>query len=152
MADQLPIPNREPAKLHESQHIWQILVPVLLTVLVMVGIGVLMIILSAQPTGFDEKWAQISLVFLILPSLLIGLVLLAVLILTTRLINKSHKILPAQFQKMDQWMNIVHGITFYSAHKITTPLISIKSFTAGAVRLFELVFHCDQSQRRKNDQ
>jgi uncharacterized protein (UPF0333 family) len=109
--------------------------------LIAIGIGILTIFTSLNNPGLNQKWAQISLVFLILPLLVLGLILLIVIIFTNRLITKTRKVLPPQFNKIDQLVNSISGFAKTSINKMTTPLIAYQSTKAGFIRLLELAFH-----------
>lgn len=128
-------------KNHKKDQFWQILIPVLLCLLVAIGIGILTIFTSLNNPGLNQKWAQISLVFLILPLLVLGLILLIVIIFTNRLISKTRRALPPQFNKIDQLVNSINGFAQTSTNKMTTPLIAYQSTKAGFIRLLELAFH-----------
>lgn len=143
--------RRKSERVHSSEYLWQILVPILATVLITLAVGIAVIFVSANGQGLDEKWAHIALIFLILPFLVIGLVLLAVLFFTTRLVSRFHNFLPPQFARLNQIFSSVEGFARVTTDKITHPLIDLNSLITGAIRLFELAFHRGQAQRRKND-
>lgn len=141
MSPSNPPPARLAEQMHKDELIWQILIPVLVCILAAIGIGILTVFTSINNPGINEKWAQISLVFLIFPLLFLGLILLVVIIITTRLITKTQKVLPPQFNKLDHLVKSVRNFTETSVNKVTTPIIAIKSTKSGVVRLFELAFH-----------
>lgn len=140
-----------PEKAHASDFLWQILVPVLACVLIALVAGVLAVVASVDSSGLDTKWAQISLVFLILPFLVIGLVLLIVLFFTSRLVRKFHRFLPPQFARLNDLITSIQGLAEISTSQVTDRLITLKSTKAGVFRLLELAFRRNQAQRRKND-
>jgi uncharacterized BrkB/YihY/UPF0761 family membrane protein len=147
-------PNRSPVKnpieAHSSEFLWQILVPVLVSVLIVLVIGIIVVAVSISGPGVDEKWAHISLIFLVLPFLFIGLILFAVLFFTSRLVSRFHHFLPPQFARLNSLINSVQQFSDDSCGKVTRPMITIKSIAAGAVRLLGLAFHRDQARRSKN--
>lgn len=132
---------REPQKKHALEFAWQILVPILISVIIALGIGVLAVMSSINNNQSNELWADISLMFLILPLLFIGLILLVVVMITIKLIHKIHISLPPQFQKLDRLIGSVEAFTGASANKVTVPLILAKSSVSGATRLLNLAFH-----------
>lgn len=134
-------PVRYAEKLHKTELIWQILIPVLVCILAAIGIGILTIFTSVNNPGMNDKWAQISLVFLILPLLFIGLILLVVIIITSRLITKTQRFLPPQFNKLDHLVKSVQAFTGTTVNKATTPIIAIQSTKAGIIRLLQLAFY-----------
>jgi ABC-type dipeptide/oligopeptide/nickel transport system permease subunit len=141
--------RRESERVHSSEYIWQILVPILASVLITLVIGITVVFISANGAGMDEKWAHIALIFLILPSLVIGLVLLAVSIFTSRLVSRFHNFLPPQFARLNKIVTSGEGFARVASDKVTQPLIDLNSIVAGAIRLLELAFHRGQAQRRK---
>ncbi len=142
---------RESEKKHSSEYLWQILVPILASVLVTLVVGLLVIITTVNGLGIDVKWAHISVIFLIFPFLFIGIILFALLVFTSRLVRRFHNFLPPQFARLNMIISSVEGFTQASTKKVTQPLIDLNSFTAGVIRLLELAFHRNQTQRRKND-
>jgi len=134
-------PLRFAEKLHANERIWQILIPILICILAAIGIGAMVVFASFNHPGLNEKWAQISLVFLIVPLLFLGVILGIVIAATSRLITKAHRVLPPQFSKLDHLVHSVRRFAEMSANKITNPVIAIGSTKAGVTRLFELAFH-----------
>lgn len=56
---------------HRRQFAWQILVPILLVTLILVAVAVLF---GSAGSGTDRTWADVSLIWLILPLLIVALV------------------------------------------------------------------------------
>lgn len=147
MVNQINPDLRESEKHHKQQFLWQILLPVLVGALIVIGIGILVIVSSGQDKDVSETWSRISLVLLILPNLLVGLIQLALLIFAIYLINKFHHFLPPQFEKLIHITNTVTWFTQKSTNNISNPIIYIKSFFAGAIRLLNLAYWRDTTPK-----
>ena len=67
-------------QLHRKQVWIQILLPILLTVLVFIAVIVLTSIAAFRDNGDVGRWAAISTIWLVLPVMIAGLILLAILL------------------------------------------------------------------------
>jgi hypothetical protein len=66
---------------HQTQTFWQIIVPTLLALLLVVAIGVLVILASSAPGGGSTRqWADISIILLLLPVIILSLTCLVITI------------------------------------------------------------------------
>ena len=64
-------------RLHRRQRLWQILLPVLLLVVLMLAVAVLSVFAE---TGETRLWSDVAIILLITPMLMLALVLLVVLV------------------------------------------------------------------------
>ncbi len=79
--DPKPAKPQHPSYLkHRSQVAWQIIVPVILAALVIVAAVVLLSIGTFRGNGDVDRWAAISTIWLVIPVMLGGILVLAILI------------------------------------------------------------------------
>ena len=126
------LPERNP--LTHAQHrkdvFWQITIPMMVGIL-LVLIAVTVVLLSAtHATTNLSRWADVSLIWLILPSLLIAFIFLIILIAFTYLITVVLRITPPYAHLIQLYFETgKYKISFYS-DKITEPFIKTRSMWA----------------------
>lgn len=91
----LPQPVHESYKRHRKELTWQILLPVILSALLFVALIVLINIATFNQGGDVGRWAAISTIWIVIPVMIAGLILLALLIgiiyLLAKLLNLTPK-------------------------------------------------------------
>ncbi len=80
MESRHPKPTHPSYRAHRRQVTWQILAPVILAVLLAVAATVLVSLAAAHGTGDIARWAAISTIWLVIPVLFVGLVVLLILV------------------------------------------------------------------------
>lgn len=79
MKAHIPQPVHESYKRHRKQLVWQIILPVVLSALLIVGLIVLIYFATFQNNGDVGRWAAISTIWIVIPIMIAGLVLLIIL-------------------------------------------------------------------------
>ncbi len=127
---------KEPEHRHHDQKLTQIFLPLLITTIVCLA-GFLVLLLSTSGgTSSSLQWANISIMFLILPLLFLGIAVVVILILLGDLTRSWNQSLPPGLR------NIRNRIIGFSlrvqqiAQKPAKPVIGIQSFWAAIKSLF----------------
>lgn len=126
---------------HQQQFIWQILLPVVVASLAVLILTILSIYTAGNDSALNEKWAHISTIFMALPILLLGLIILALLILCSRLVKKITKTIPAYTGYIFHLFARTNQISDQMAQRSATPMIWSKANLAGFSRLVSIIFH-----------
>ena len=127
---------------HQRQRFWQILTPIILGGLITLAAAVLMVLsLTGTVSGINlSQTADTSLVWLILPVLIIGVffgsLLLSMIYLIARLLN----VLPQYTFLVQQYAALIEAKIKLWAQKGMTPIISIKSINAAVGAFFKNLF------------
>jgi hypothetical protein len=128
-----PPPNPE----HRKQKIWQIFVPLGIAVALMIALAVWAAIATANDPMVGHDWAAVSIVFLSLPALLIGLIFLVILAGLIYLVSKLLGILP-------YYSLIARTFVYRSGAKLINitntlakPVVFVNAVWAGWLRLLE---------------
>jgi hypothetical protein len=124
---------------HRRQVIWQILVPLALVAVIFVAVIVLAAVGTARSADTGTIWAGISAVWLIIPILFGGLIVLAIVIGLVYLMNKAIGVTP--------YYSLILRTYFYKAasavinllNKLAAPVISVRSYQASARTLGEFL-------------
>jgi hypothetical protein len=126
------LPERNPVThaRHRKEVFWQIIFPMMVGIL-LVLVVVLIVLLSATHAATNlSRWADVSLIWLILPSLLIAFIFLVILIAFTYLITIVLKITPPYARVIQLYFETgKYKIIFYS-NKVTEPIVKARSVWA----------------------
>src|SRR4030065_474494 len=92
----LPPPERNPKThaAHKREVFWQITVPLVLASLLILALVAAIIYSATQPVTDVSRWADVSLIWLILPSLFIALIILAITVGLVIAISQVLKVIP----------------------------------------------------------
>lgn len=126
-----PILPRNPIthQRHRREVFWQITFPVMLVCVVLLILAVLTVGLSTERAS---KWADISLIWMIIPALLFSLLTMILLAagvyLTLRLIH----ILPFYFYKGHNWFLLVNLRMSSLGDRLAEPFLRVRAWKAGA--------------------
>ena len=127
---------------HKRQSFWQVLLPVLLCVLIVLT-GLVFLVLNAtkgDPAGQLSGWADTSLVWMLLPVL--GLGLLAVLLLggLIYLLARLLKILPIYSALVQRYFAIGESWVKNVIARGIKPVLTAKGYQAGAGQFLKSLF------------
>lgn len=134
-------PQRPSIKKHNQDFIFKILVPVLVAVLLVLFLIILMIVTSGKDPSISETWASISLVLLILPFLVIGIILLVLSIVAIWLLSKTTKPISRYSLIIDNFFGQVRNTSQKISSRSAQPLIYGKAVQAGLFKFFSLLVH-----------
>lgn len=141
MDDQQAKKKRDSLVRHQRQFAWQILAPVLVSLILLLVILVFLVLNTGSAPSTNEKWAQISTVYLSLPIIALLIFALVIVLLLTWLLHKLRKAIPpysgAVFHSIDRANQVINRVS----EKSLSPLIQGKAYVAGIKRLFSLAFH-----------
>ncbi|HLE74107.1 MAG TPA: hypothetical protein VI688_07665 [Anaerolineales bacterium] len=133
-AKKQPVFNPQTRRAHRGEVFWQILLPLFTGVL---AGGVLFYLLLAGGASSVERGAQIVLILLALPTLLLGFGLLALLLVLNHGIGKLMNWLPAQSARAQHFVEIANGRTQRTASTITRAFMKLESWGGAVRRVFK---------------
>jgi hypothetical protein len=124
--------NQRTQALIRRDVIWQIIAPLAVAVLAALVVAVLVIL----PVGAGSRsvWADVSLIFLIIPAAATGLVLLALTAALVYGLKRLLSALPFYAKPAQDWVALATYRVNRAATKVAGALMSIRSFWAGARR------------------
>jgi len=116
-------------KRHQKQRFWQIIAPVIMGGLLLIAIAVLIILgVGGSSVGDVSQWADLSLIWLSLPVLLLVLIATLVLFTMVYLLARLLKILPGYTRIANQYAGMIESQAKIWMNKIVNPIISIHLF------------------------
>lgn len=98
-------PQHASYRLHRRQVAWQIILPVILAALMIIAAIVLVSLATFRGNGDVERWAAISTMWLTIPVMIGGLVMLAVLIGLAWAVGKGAAFIPPYSYKAQEFVN-----------------------------------------------
>jgi hypothetical protein len=87
-------PQHPSYQLHRRQVAWQIVLPVLLAGVLVIGMAVLVSLATFGGTGDVSRWAAISTIWLVIPVLFVGLLILVALVAVSYLLGRVEGFIP----------------------------------------------------------
>jgi hypothetical protein len=123
-----PLDDRPTVRTHKRQFTWQILVPFLVMAGIVIAGAVLVVTGAAPQTGV---WADISVIWLLVPALIFALVFLVIMITIIYGMAKLLQVLPHYTGKAQSIFNQVSAGTQKLADGTTKPFFWFRQ--AGAV-------------------
>lgn len=128
MKAQLPHPEQYSYLKHRKQRTTQIILPVIISALLMVGLTVLISFSTFNSGGDVSRWAAISTIWIIIPLLLVGLILLAVLVGLIYLMARALSALPYYTGIAQDYVYIARGYIIRGADMVAKPVIALEGF------------------------
>jgi len=127
---------------HRRQTFWQVLLPVLLSVL-LVLVGLVLLIMLANdgdPAGKLSVWADTSLIWLLLPMMGLGLMAILILGAMIYLLARLLKILPTYTALVQHYFSFAETWVKLMAGKLLNPVLKVRGYQAGAGHLLKSLF------------
>ncbi len=103
----------------------QILLPILLTVLVFIAVIVITSIATFRDNGDVERWAAISTIWLVIPVMIAGLILLAILLAIIYLLARLIGIIPPYSDQAQRFVFQIEGYVKRSTEMIVRPALFV---------------------------
>lgn len=129
-------PLQEPETQHKNQTLLHIYFPLLCVVIIcLVGFFFIILVNSGQPQT-TASWANISVMFLILPVALMGLVSLILLIVFIKFSTQWNKSLPVSLKNVRIKAIQINQKIQAVSQKPTKPIIGLQAVYAGFKSLF----------------
>lgn len=129
--NKLMIPERNPlthAK-HKREVFWQIIIPMLIGVLLLLLVAFL-IIFAGQSSSDLSRWADVSTIWLILPSLFLTFIFLIILSAFVYLITVVLRLTPRYALIVQLYFEIGKYKVHYYSNRITEPIIKARGIWA----------------------
>jgi hypothetical protein len=124
---------------YRKRSFWQIWFPIVFSILVVLAIAVLVAIFSARDIqgNFNVKWASISLIYLIFPTMFVALIFLAIIVALIYGISKILGILPTYTKQVQLFMLRASTTIHQGADKTVLPFFFIQSWIASLRTVFK---------------
>ncbi len=124
---------------HKKKSLWQIWLPLAVSIVVMLVLCVFVVLLTARDASgdFPLKWSSISIIFMSFPAMLFSLLFLALLIGVIYLLIKLYAILPHYAHQLRSILKKIGAFVHMACDRVTAPIISVNSSYTGFSTLFK---------------
>lgn len=136
MKVRLPHPIHESYQKHRRELAWQIILPVALTSLLIVALIVVINVATFNQGGDVGRWAAISTIWIVIPIMLAGLVLLALLVALVYGMKRLLDITPTYTGLAQDYVHIAAGYVRRAADMAVKPVLFLDGVGASVRRLF----------------
>lgn len=130
-----------PVEMHRRQMIRQVWLPLGASIVVMLALMILSIVGTVQGSPAVNHWGNISAVFIILPVLFFGLLLLGILGGADYGMSKLLKKVPGWMLKVQLFMIKLSLTVRRAANSATTPIFKANTISARATTLWDRIFN-----------
>ncbi|HEX2980893.1 MAG TPA: hypothetical protein VHO48_11560 [Anaerolineaceae bacterium] len=124
---------------HRRQAFWQIWLPIILGGIVFIALTVLLIVTTSPGGTNAEHWANISAIWLLIPSIILNVVELALLAGLIYLMTRAIKGMPGLGQKVQYFADRMAIIARNLSDKAASPVLSVNGWRAGWREFLEQV-------------
>lgn len=138
-----------PEIIHRRQVFFRIYVPVIIASLILITlITFLVLSLNSFPT-LSQIWANISVIMLVVPAILLFLVLLTFLCLAVFGMYKVNRIFPGHLRRIRDRVTKINTHTQQFISRAASPVISTRAIFSGGEKLFSSLKSILTRTRRK---
>jgi len=114
----------------------QIILPVAISMLLMIGMIVVISLSTFNSGGDVGRWAAISTIWIIIPLLLAGLILLAILIGLIYLMARALGALPHYTGLVQDYVQLARAYIIRGADMVADPIIAIDGYIENIKEFF----------------
>ena len=139
MKAQLPHPEHYSYLLHRKQRTTQIILPVVISAVLMTALIALITFVTFNSAGDVGRWAAISTIWIIIPVLLSGLILLAILIGLIYLMARAMQYLPHYTGIAQDYVYIAQSYVMRGADMAVKPILAANAFLENLKAFLERI-------------
>jgi uncharacterized protein YlxW (UPF0749 family) len=127
----------DPTKLHKTQLITQIYIPLVLVSILVLGTGLLITLKSTGEASISQTWASMGVLMLITPLIILSIFSLTILILAVIGMSKANRVMPKILRDAGYKLVGINETSQKYINNLASPVIKTRSVSAGVKGLFE---------------
>ena len=139
MKVQLPHPQHYSYLQHRKQVVRQIILPVVIAAILMIALIVLISLVTFNSNGDVGRWAAISTIWIIIPAIFAGLIVLAILVGLIYLMARALSALPTYTGLAQDYVHIAQAYIIRGADMVAKPVLAIDGFIENIKAFFERI-------------
>jgi len=134
-----PLDERNPIThmRHRKEALWQITIPIAVGGLILLALSLLS---TRMVPDEASRWADISLIWMIMPAMVVTLLSLVTLIMSIYATVKLIQVLPFYAFRFHRSLMLIGAYLYNTSDRIVEPFLRAKSFTASAKTLRQQIF------------
>jgi hypothetical protein len=129
----------DPTKVHKSQLITRVYIPLALVSFLVFGTGILITLKSTGDASISQIWASVGVIMLIAPLVILSIFCMTVLTLAVIGMSKANRAMPKILRNAGNKLVVVNERSQKYINNLTSPVIKIRSVSAGVKGLFNAV-------------
>jgi hypothetical protein len=129
--------KRQTLETHQRQFTWQILIPILLTTVAVLTAGGFLLADVVTGGGGPRVWADVSLIWLIIPAIFFGLAFLVILVTLVYGLGKVLQGLPPLTDKAQGLFFRVNGLAQAGSNSVIKPFFWLHQVRAAFKSIFK---------------
>ena len=133
----IPQSVHESYRKHRKQVVWQVILPVALTTLLIVALIVLVNIATFNQGGDVARWAAISTIWIVIPIMLGLLIFLALLVGLVYLMKKLLNVTPTYTGLAQDYVHLGVSYVKRATEAIIKPVLELNGILASINAFFE---------------
>jgi hypothetical protein len=137
MDAKLPQPVHQSYKRHRKEMMWQIVLPIVLTSLLLIALIVLINIATFRDNGDVARWAAVSTIWIVIPIMIGLLIFLALMVGLVYLMGKLLNVTPTYTGLAQDYVRLAAVYIKRGAEAIVKPVIQLNGILAGIIAFFE---------------
>jgi uncharacterized membrane protein len=131
MKARLPHPEHTSYLTHRKQVVWQVILPVVLAAMLLIGLIVLISLSTFRGGGDVARWAAISTIWIVIPILVAGLVILVLLIGVNYLVARLAQLIPNYTGIAQDYVFRAAGVIKRMTKAVVKPVFILDNLTAN---------------------
>jgi hypothetical protein len=139
MKAELPRHEHYSYQLHRKQRTTQIILPMVISMMALIGVIVLVSLATFKSNGDVSRWAAISTIWIVIPILIAGLILLAILIGLIYLMARALGALPHYTGIAQDYVYMAQDYIVRGANMVVKPVIALGGFIENVKAFFERI-------------
>jgi hypothetical protein len=134
---QLPERNPSTYAIHRREVFWQITFPLAIALLIILCMVTGVILAGIKGVGDISRWADISVIWLLIPAIVLTLIAFFFLVGFIYLITRLLGVFPGAARLVQDYFHLFQVRSKKVADKIVEPFIRLRSYKAGAEALWQ---------------
>jgi lipopolysaccharide export LptBFGC system permease protein LptF len=126
-----PEPNPLTQRKHRREVLWQITAPLVVGVLLVLAAGIGVVYAGASNTGPVDRWASVSIIWMIIPTMAITLIFLAVTVGLAYGLMRLNGLLPRYTRQLQDVFVVIEARFKRAADAAVEPVLRVRSASAG---------------------
>jgi hypothetical protein len=135
----LPQHVHESYKRHRKELMWQIILPVVLTSILLIALIVLINVATFRDGGDVGRWAAISTIWIVIPIMIGLLIVVAILGGLVYLMQRLLNITPTYTSLAQDYVYLAEGYIKRAAEAIVKPVLQLNGILASLIAFFEKI-------------
>jgi len=125
-----PEPNPLTQRKHRKEVLWQITAPLVIGALLVLAAGVGVVYAGASNTGPVDRLASISIIWLIIPMMVVALIFLAVTVALAYGLMRLNDLLPIYSRQLQDLFVVIEARVKRAADAAVEPALRVRSAAA----------------------